>query len=154
MKLFFHKHMIVLIACTAVLCVGVLAGLVIGGTIRTSMGERTFTTVADADAATRAPEKTGETEDRTDDAPAVDQQPKPAPEKETLTLSADEIGRISQRVERRRRTIIPIRSDLWVAQNTFLWTETQPDAQQTEAARDAAEKLTAALFGKTFDELT
>lgn len=161
MKTFFRKHKTVLIALACVLCVGVLTGLVIGGTIRLSMTERAFTTVAEASKPTEAPQtEAPQTESEQASEPAASEtpanaQPTPTPSaKNEIKLSAEEVRRINETVQDRRRYAIPIRSGIWICDNRFLWTEEKPTAEQTAAAREAAERYAQILFGKSFRELT
>lgn len=161
MKTFFRKHKTVLIALACVLCVGVLTGLVIGSTIRLSMTERAFTTVAEANEPTEAPktaapqtESTPVSEPAAPETPA-NAQPTPTPSaKNEIKLSAEEVRRINETVQDRRRYAIPVRSMHAVSDNRFMWTEELPTAEQSASAREAAERYTKILFGKTFGALT
>ena len=146
MKTFFHKHKIVLIALGGVLLLGVLSGLALGGVIRMSMRERSFTTVAEA--------KAGElrTPDRAPSEPEQTPAPKPTPE--PVKLSAEDVSHIAQVVNMRRRYIIPVCSGRSIAMNTMLWREEQPDSVETAAAWAEAGVLAEKLFGKTYTALT
>ena len=145
MKKMITKHKIALIAVASVLCIGVLAGLIISGTIRMSMNERAFTTVA---------ETKGEAVKLNADNVAPDQMPVPTPTPVPGKPSAEDISRVAQSVELRRRTIIPVQSNQVVSENRFLWTEFEPNADQSSLARQAANEYTEILFGKSFSELT
>ena len=60
MKTFLHKHKVLLITLSAVLCLGILSGLLLTGVIKFSKEGRSFSTVADAK--TEAKMQTNETE--------------------------------------------------------------------------------------------
>ena len=62
MKTFFRQHKIALFAILVVLCFGILTGLVIAGTIRLSMTEHAFTTVAEAKSQEHAAQPTAGTQ--------------------------------------------------------------------------------------------
>lgn len=151
MKTFFRKHKILVIALCSVLCLGILSGLVIGGVIRFSTRGTSFETVADAVEKQNAELLSAANEDGK---PVSGKMPTPTPEANDAKLSAEEVKRLSEEVQRRRRPVIPVRSDVWVADNSMLWKETDPDAVEKEAAQMAAENLTQILFGKTYVELT
>ena len=152
MKTIFTKHKVLLIALCGVLCLGVLSGLVLTGVINFSKEGKTFATVAEAKEAANV-----ENADTGND-PVIDLNgpvPTPTPiPNEPLKLSADEIRRLTDTVERRRRTIIPVQSNQLVSDNRFLWTEYEPSADQIDLARQAAKEYTEILFGKSFSELT
>lgn len=149
MKTFFKKHKILMITLAGVLCLGILSGLLLSGVIRLSEGGRSFTTVAEAKEATKAPDKTGENE-------AAETDPAPTEEsaQQGMRLSADQIKWLTESVEIRRRNVIPTRSMIWQPDNAFLWSQSEPTEAQKEAAADAAEKLTGILFGQSYSELT
>ena len=152
MKTILTKHKVLLIALCGVLCLGILSGLVLTGVIRLSKEGKTFATVAEAKEAANAENADAEND------PVIelnDPVPTPTPiPNEPLKLSADEIRRITDTVEMRRRTIIPVQSNQWVSDNRFLWTECEPSADQIDLARQAAKEYTEILFGKSFSELT
>ena len=152
MKTFLTKHQILVIALCGVLCLGVLSGLVLTGVIRFSKEGKTFATVAEAKEAANA-----ENADTEND-PVIelnDPVPTPTPiPNEPLKLSADEIRRITNTVELRRRTIIPVQPNQLVSDNNSLWTGSELNADQSDLARQAAKEYTEILFGKSFLELT
>lgn len=155
MKTFVKKHKILLIALSAVLCVGIFSGLLLAGVINLSKSGSSFKTVADAKEETNAPAKApnaGQEDEPVQDLTQPVPTPTPAP-KETK-LSADEVKRITETVQRRRRTIIPVRSNIWKPDNAFLWTKSEPRADQIDSAQSAAEYLTQILFGQTYESLT
>ena len=136
MKTFFRKHKILLIAFAIVLSFGVLSGLVIGGTIRLSMGSAMFETVADA-------------KERT----ANEQDDLPQPTKAPIEMPARTIARITEAVEKRRNYGIPIRTYAIInQQNTWEWSE--PDSAQKAFALQQTAELTEKIFGKTYEQLT
>lgn len=145
MKPFFQKNKILLLTLAAVLCFGILFGLMIGGAIRLSVGTRTFTTVADAKEEAAGAQQA-----------VVPHRPEPTatPEPEHLRLSADQVRQITDAVRSRRERVIPVRSNILPMQNAFLWTETVASAEQTKRACEAAQSLTRLLFGQTYRELT
>lgn len=151
MKSFFRKHKILVIALCSVLCLGILSGLVIGGVIRFSTRGTSFETVADAVEKQNAEHLSAANEDGKS-VPGM--MPTPTPVPQDAKLSAEEVKRLSEEVQRRRRPVIPVRSDVCVADNSMLWKETDPDAVEKEAAQMVAENLTQILFGKTYVELT
>lgn len=147
MKTFFHKHKIVLIALLGVLGIGILTGLAIAGTIRISMMDRAFTTVAEAQALVSDPDEPGQQSIAENDRPAA------TPEPTRLKLSAQDIAYIARNIELRRSFIIPVRTLISPAKNTMLWTGQDADAATAAAAREAAQSLTELLFEKTYAEL-
>ena len=155
MKTFVKKHKILLIALSAVLCVGIFSGLLLAGVINLSKSGSSFKTVADAKEeanksnAAAAGDENESAQDLTNPVPT----PTPIPN-EPLKLSADEIRRLTETVEQRRRNIIPVQSNQWVANNRFLWSEAEPTADHIDMARQAANEYTEILFGKSFSELT
>ena len=181
MKTFFQKHKILIISMAIVLCFGMFSGLVIGGAVRLSMQSRPLMTVAEAKEAGQEPGKQAEGErsdsddvreaqdrlyelgylDKSSDVAPVPTPTDPAPvltplpANKPMTLSTQEISRITQDVQmRRQKYIIPVRSRYAPEENRFLWTSDTPDAELTAAARSAAEKLTETLFGVSFEKLT
>lgn len=150
MKTFLQKHKVLMIAICAVLCLGVLSGLVLGGVIRLSARGSSFETVADA------MERTGEPTDNGEPGsiPALQAVPTPSPASKEVKLSADEIKRITEAVQRRRRTVIPVETQIWKQDNNFLWTVSEPREEQRDSALAAAESLTQILFGQPYDALT
>lgn len=154
MKTFFQKHKILIISLAIVLCFGVFSGLVIGGAVRLSMQSRPVTTVAEAKEAEANPAE----EPAKDEQDAPVPEPTAAPEKsgpKPMTLSAQEITRITENVQmRRQRYIIPIRSMYAPEENRFLWESETPDVETAAAAREAAEQLTQTLFGVSYENLT
>ena len=145
MKPFLERNKILLLTLAAVLCFGILFGLVIGGTIRLSEGTRMFTTVADAKEEAAGAQQA-----------VVPHRPEPTAtsEPEHSRLSADQVRQITDAVRSRRERVIPVRSNILPMQNAFLWTETVASAEQTKRACEAAQSLTRLLFGQTYRELT
>lgn len=144
MKTFFRKNKILLFTLIAVLCLGVLSGLMIAGVIRISTGGSSFETVAEAKRGLSAPE----TDSQTDFAPEA------MPAAEDSKLSADGVKQIAERVQRRRRSVIPVHTDTAAPANKFRWDVDTPSKEWAETARKAAEDLTETLFGASYDELT
>ena len=151
MKSFLQRHKIALVAVTGVLCIGLIAGFIISGTIRSSMAERSFTTVAEAkeETAAQEPNEVQTHEVKTDEVPEVMPTPSPAP-----APSLDQISRVAQEVETRRRTIIPVRTNVYASRNTMFWTEEQASAEDVAAAQKAVDEWTQTLYGKSYEELT
>lgn len=145
MKTFFRKHRIVLIALIGVLCIGIFTGLAIAGTIRMSMTERAFSTVADAKKSSAPTVREAEIARPT---PVATQEP------EKLRLSAQEISRAANEIEQRRGFVIPVRNRMYPAQNLMLWSHEPADYETAEKARATAETLTEIVFGKPYEELT
>ena len=145
MKTFLTKHKVLMIALSAVLCLGVLSGLVLGGVIRLSKEGKTFATVAEVKE--EADKETGE-----NDAP--NQMPVPTPTPETKQLSAREISEISEWVQRRRQYVIPIRTGIGVASNLMLWDVSNPSQEQEKLAKDAAAQFTELVFEQSYETLT
>lgn len=157
MKTFLHKHKVLLITLSAVLCLGILSGLLLTGVIKFSKEGSTFATVADAK--TEAKMQTNETEAEYDpENGSVEDlnrsEPTPSPAAQGAKLSAEQIKWITENVQRRRDRVIPIRSSIWIADNRFLWTDQEPSAEQTAAACKEADRLTQILFGRSYAELT
>ena len=150
MKTFLTKHKVLMIALSGVLCLGVLSGLVLTGVIRLSKEGKTFATVAEAKEQQNEPAsaENGSAEELTNPVPT----PSPAPAE--VKLSADTIKDITEEVQQRRRTVIPVRTGIWQSDNTCLWTAEDATAEQATAAVSAAEQLTEILFGQTYEELT
>lgn len=151
MKTFLTKHKVLMIALCGVLCLGVLSGLVLGGVIRFSKEGKTFATVAEAK------------EEQNEPAAAVDDEsaeelinpvPTPSPAPAETKLSVDMIKDITEEVQQRRRTVIPVRTGIWQSDNTCLWTAEDATEEQKAAAVSAAEQLTEILFGQTYEALT
>ncbi len=152
MKTFFRKHKILLISLAIVLCIGAFSGLLLGGVIRMSRGGSSFKTVAEAKEETKAPANAPEAEQEpVQDMTHPEPTPTPAPKKQ---LSAEEIKRITEVVQSRRRTVIPVRSLIWKSDNRFLWEEEKADAEQIQNARNKADSLCRILYGTGFTELT
>ena len=154
MKRTIQTHKILLITLSAVLGLGIVSALIAGILIRTSGNSDTFETVAEAK---QARSISGKSQALRDDEPLTEHlsaEPTPSPKPEDVKLSADDVKRISREVQNRRRPVIPVRSDVWVADNTMLWKETDPDAKQAETAQLAAEKLTQTLFEQSYESLT
>lgn len=157
MKTFFKKHTILMIALSGILCLGILSGLMLGGVIKLSENGSTFATVADAK--TEAKMQTNENEAEHDPengsvADANRPEPTPSPAAQGAKLSADQIKWITEDVQRRRERVIPIRSSIWIAENRFLWTASDPTEEQRAAVCEEAERLTQILFGQSYEELT
>ncbi len=144
MKTFFRQHKIALFAILGVLCFGILTGLVIAGTIRLSMTEHAFTTVAETKSQEHAAQPTAGTQTE----PVLT--PKPT---NGLSLSAQEISEIARNVQDRRNHAIPIRTNIWEEDNRFLWTESEPSAAQADAARTATEEITKLLYDAPYEEI-
>lgn len=173
MKTFFTKHKILLIAFSAVLCLGILSGLVVGGVIRLSTGGGSFTTVADAkeplqiaaapgktqDEAQKEPDASG-SQDKSASEPTKDTvesepvMPKPTAVPTDKKLSAAEIKQIGESVRNRRRSVIPVRTESEVPENKYRWDVGTPSKERAEAARKAADELTQTIFGMSFEKLT
>ena len=150
MKTFLQKHKILMIALCAVLCLGILSGIAVSGVIRLSMRGSSFETVADA----KKEQKQQPTGDNADNVPETAPKPTPTPAPESVKLTADEVKRITETVQQRRRTVIPVRSGILKQDNSFLWTESEPTQDQCDSSRMAAEYLTQILFGRSYIEVT
>ena len=150
MKTFLQKHKILMIALCAVLCLGILSGIAVSGVIRLSMRGSSFETVADA----KEEQKQQPTGNNADNVPETAPKPTPTPAPESVKLTADEVKRITETVQQRRRTVIPVRSGIWKQDNSFLWTESEPTQDQCDSSRMAAEYLTQILFGRSYIEVT
>jgi len=152
MKPFFQKHKILILSLVIVLCFGMFSGLVIGGAVRLSMQSRPVATVAETKEES-AKDAEGEENRFAPEPTAAPMQSSPSPK--PLTLSSDEIARITENVQmRRQRYIIPIRSMYAPEENRFLWESETPDVETAAAAREAAEQLTQTLFGVSYENLT
>ncbi len=146
MKYFFQRHKIVFFAVIGVFCIGMVAGFIISRTIRSSMAERSFTTVAEAKEETATQEPN---EAPTEKAPEA----RPAPTS-TPAPSASDISHVARDVEMRRRYVIPVRTNTCPEDNKMLWEQSRPSADEEDLARQAAKEYTEMLFGKSYEELT
>ncbi len=169
MKTLFTKHKILLITLSAVLCLGVLSGMMLTGVIRFATNGGTFETVADANREQQAPEpekagseaepeKAGseaESEKAESEAEPVSQtMTKPTPTPFEVKLSADDIKAVTYEVRQRRRYVIPVRTAVCPEENKMLWEQSSPDAADEDLAKQAAEAYTQTLYGKSYEELT
>lgn len=163
MKTFFHKNKILLISLSAVLLLGVLSGLLLGGVIRLSAGGSAFETVAEARERQTVPGRRAsvklqpETEPKQETEPTPKTEPSapvPTPVPQEIRLSAAEIQSITTDVQHRRRCIIPVHTEAMIPVNKQHWESCPPSETQEDAAREAAEKLTQTVFGTSFAELT
>ena len=151
MKTFVKKHKILLIALSAVLCVGIFSGLLLAGVINLSKSGSSFKTVADAKEETNAPANAGKAGN--DSAPDP-MKPVPTPTPEAKQLSAKEISEISEWVQRRRQYVIPVRTGNCPAENLMLWDLSNPSQEQENLAKDAAKQFTELVFEQSYETLT
>jgi hypothetical protein len=157
MKTFLHKHKVLLITLSAVLCLSILSGLLLGGVIKLSENGGTFATVADTKAEAEKPAKSAEAGKESENGSVEDlnrPEPTPSPAAQGAKFSAEQIKWITEDVQRRRERVIPIRSDIWIADNRFLWTASDPTEEQRAAVCEEAERLTQILFGESYAEFT
>lgn len=137
MKTFFRKHRILMIAFAIVLAFGVVTGLVIGGTIRLSMRNEPFETVADAK-----------------ERAANGQSDRPQQTEEPVEIPARAIARITEIIERRRGYSVPIRSYLMINRAEGNWEWKKPSEAQKALAEKKAAELTEKIFGMSYEQLT
>lgn len=150
MKTFLSKHKVLMIALCGVLCLGVLSGLVLTGVINLSKEGRSFATVAEAkeeqNKTTSA--ENGSAEELTNPVPT------PSPVPEETKLSPDMIRIITEKVQRRRQYVIPVRTGNCPAENLMLWDISRPSQEQEELAKDAAKQFTEKAFEQSYETLT
>lgn len=155
MKTFVKKHKILLIALSAVLCVGIFSGLLLAGVINLSKSRSSFKTVADAKEETNAPAKApnaGQEDEPVQDLTQPVPTPTPAPQE--MKLSADMIRSITEDVQRRRQYVIPVRTGNCPAANLMLWDVSRPSRDQEDLAKQAAKQFTELVFEQSYETLT
>lgn len=155
MKTFVKKHKILLIALSAVLCVGIFSGLLLAGVINLSKSGSSFKTVADAKEETNAPAKAPNAGQEDEPVQNLTQPvPTPTPAPKETKLSADMIRSITEDVQRRRQYVIPVRTGNCPAANLMLWDISRPSQEQEELAKDAAKQFTEKAFEQSYETLT
>ncbi len=141
-----------MLSLAGVLCIGILAGLAVAGTIRLSENGTSFETLAESRAGAEPVQPEAETNlpNNRETVPTLSPVVTPKPVK----LSANDVSRLTQEVSRRRNYAIPIRTSKHIPDNLMLWDIRDANAAESEAVRKTAEEIVQKLYGQSFLELT